>query len=169
MSSADRPSDREQHEPVHDAGRDSEPPVQHRVETLRYRRAPRLPVFLILGGALGAVAGMILGVLGPGNVMFTTGQVVGYMIAIFALLGLSVGAIVALVIDRVSVRRAQEVRAHVEEQPSRHPSAPSGTDETPELPEPGEPAEPADPSAAAEGDPAGDSGRVTEQRPDVRD
>ncbi|NKE08611.1 MULTISPECIES: hypothetical protein [Kocuria] len=87
---------------------------QQYTEVMSYRRAPKLPVFLILGGALGAVVGMLVGVLGSGNAMFTTGQVVGYMIAIFTLLGFSVGAVVALILDRVSLKRAQEVQTRVE-------------------------------------------------------
>lgn len=87
------------------------------VETLSYRRAPKLPVFLVLGGALGAIVGMFVGVLGSGNAMFTTGQVVGYMIAIFTLLGFSVGAVVALVLERRSLKASQEIQATRDEHP----------------------------------------------------
>lgn len=113
MVSARRPTDPDpqQPSPQYRHGGQQE---QH-TEVMTYRRAPKLPVFLILGGALGAVLGMLVGVLGSGNAMFTTGQVVGYMMAIFTLLGFSVGAVVALVLDRVSLKRAQEVETRVEE------------------------------------------------------
>lgn len=102
---------------------DASLPREH-TETVLYRRAPKLPVFLILGGALGAITGMFVGVFGAGNAMFTTGQVIGYMIAIFALLGFSVGAVVALIFDRFSLRRAQKLQAQVEE----HKKAPNVRD-----------------------------------------
>lgn len=95
-------------------------------ETVLYRRAPKLSVFLILGGLLGAVLGMFVGVVGPGNVMFTTGQVVGYMIVIFTILGISAGAVVALVIDRISLGRAREIDARVETHPDERPTKSPG-------------------------------------------
>lgn len=88
------------------------------VATMSYRRAPKLPVFLVLGGALGAVVGMFVGVLGSGNAMFTSGQVVGYMMAIFALLGFAAGAVVALLLDRRSLKKAHDVEVEVEDRPA---------------------------------------------------
>lgn len=109
-----------QHEPVEQQ--------ESSTEVMTYRRAPKLPVFLILGGAVGAIVGMLVGVLGSGNAMFTTGQVVGYMIAIFTLLGFSVGAVVALILDRSSIKRAQDVETRVERQASeRAARMPEGT------------------------------------------
>ncbi|MDO4253840.1 MAG: hypothetical protein Q4C81_01645 [Kocuria sp.] len=93
-----------------------------RTETLMYRRAPKVPVFLTLGATLGAVVGLFAGVVGAGNPMFTTGQVVGYMIAIFALVGFSVGAIVALLLDRMSLARSQQLQARVEQHRGTHTS-----------------------------------------------
>ncbi|WP_144791141.1 hypothetical protein [Kocuria palustris] len=87
--------------------------------TLTYRRAPKAPVFLVLGAVLGLLVGIVAGVLGSGNVSFTTGQVVGYMATIFALLGLALGAIAYVIADRVSVRRAREVQAYAESSPGR--------------------------------------------------
>ncbi|MDO5618583.1 hypothetical protein [Kocuria sp.] len=110
----------------------------HRSETVTYRRAPKLPVFLILGGALGAVLGLFVGVFGAGNAMFTTGQVVGYMIAIFTLLGFSVGAVVALILDRMSLKRAQELDAQVQIHSTAHratePEQDRGGDPDPQAP-----------------------------------
>lgn len=85
---------------------------------LRRRRAPKLAPFLILGTAVGVIAGIVIGVVGSGNVQFTTGQVIGFMMALFGLLGLGLGAIAALIADRISIRRAQDVPARAES--SRH-------------------------------------------------
>lgn len=82
-----------------------------RTTTLTLRRAPRVSVFLTVGGALGLLAGIVVGALGSGNVSFTAAQVIGYMATIFALLGLALGAFVFLLAERRSVRRAQEVQA----------------------------------------------------------
>lgn len=95
------------------------PALSERSTTMIYRRAPRISVFLILGGVVGAVVGIVAGVLGSGNVQFTSGQVIGFMLAIGALAGLALGAVAAIVADRLSVRRAHEVQAQAES--SRRP------------------------------------------------
>ena len=65
---------------------------QEQLTTLSLRRAPRVSVFLSTGAAIGLIAGIVIGVLGSGNVEFTTTQVIGYMAVIFALLGMALGA-----------------------------------------------------------------------------
>ncbi|WP_431790067.1 hypothetical protein [Kocuria palustris] len=87
---------------------------QEQLTTLSLRRAPRVSVFLSTGAAIGLIAGIVIGVLGSGNVEFTTTQVIGYMAVIFALLGVALGAVAYVVADRISVRRAREVQAHLE-------------------------------------------------------
>lgn len=87
---------------------------QEQLTTLSLRRAPRVSVFLGTGAAIGLIAGIVIGVLGSGNVEFTTTQVIGYMAVIFALLGMALGAVAYVVADRISVRRAREVQAHLE-------------------------------------------------------
>ena len=59
--------------------------------------------------AMSAIAGIIIGVLGSGNVEFTTTQVIGYMAVIFALLGMALGAVAYVVADRISVLVAGRV------------------------------------------------------------
>ena len=96
--------------------RGSTAPVEHQEQltTLSLRRAPRVSVFLGTGAAIGLIAGIVIGVLGSGNVEFTTTQVIGYMAVIFALLGMALGAVAYVVADRISVRRAREVQARLE-------------------------------------------------------
>lgn len=87
---------------------------QEQLTTLSLRRVPRVSVFLSTGASIGLIAGIVIGVLGSGNVEFTTAQVIGYMAVIFALLGMALGAVAYVVADRISVRRAREVQAHLE-------------------------------------------------------
>ncbi|GAA1467315.1 potassium transporter Trk [Microbacterium thalassium] len=97
--------------------RPSTPPANTRVETVRVRRAPKISVFLLSGAALGIIAAMILTFAfgGTGDVSPNTGleyspsQVFGFLALIGIAVGLVVGGAVALVLDRISLRRAREV------------------------------------------------------------
>ncbi len=97
--------------------RPSTPPANTRVETVRVRRAPKISVFLLSGAALGIIAAMILTFAfgGTDDVSPNTGleyspsQVFGFLALIGIAVGLVVGGAVALVLDRISLRRAREV------------------------------------------------------------
>ena len=84
-----------------------------KTEQVTVRRAPKVPVFMILGGALGAIATLILTSLYP--VDPTVGFAASF--AYFCLFGIPagvvLGALVALIIDRVSIRRARSVSVEV--------------------------------------------------------
>lgn len=73
------------------------------------RRAPRIGVFLIFGAMLGAIVTLIL------TSLFEPDPAVGFLatFAYFCLYGipagLALGGLVALVLDRVSTRRARTV------------------------------------------------------------
>jgi hypothetical protein len=77
------------------------------------RRAPKVARFLILGGALGALGTLIA------TTQFEADPSVGYpaLFGYFALYGVpagvAVGALVALVFDRISIRRAKSATAEV--------------------------------------------------------
>ena len=84
-----------------------------KTEQVTVRRAPKVPVFMILGGALGAIATLVLTSLYP--VDPTVGFAASF--AYFCLFGIPagvvLGALVALIIDRVSIRRARSVSVEV--------------------------------------------------------
>ncbi|WP_194397104.1 YtxH domain-containing protein [Microbacterium atlanticum] len=90
---------------------------QDRVETLRVRRAPKISVFLIAGAALGVFVAMILTFAfdGTSQVSPNTGveyaqtQVFGFLALICAPIGIAIGALVALLLDRRSRRHTREV------------------------------------------------------------
>lgn len=94
------------------------PSAEHRIETAYVRRSPRYTVFLVGGAALGILAALVLtfGFGGTENVSASTGvsysttQVFGF-VCLFAIpVGVAVGAVVALILDRSLARRTREVR-----------------------------------------------------------
>lgn len=102
------------------------------------RRAPKYVPFLVAGGVLGVIVAAITSYAEPAPQNYTQGSVFGYFLVLFAAGGVLLGGLVALVLDRVSLRRSQ--RATVEE--------------VEEVEEPA--ARPA--ATPAEGDPAHDTG-----------
>jgi hypothetical protein len=75
----------------------------------RLRRAPRLPVFLVLGAVLGVIAALVLTLVGHIDPQVGFGATLGYFTLWCIPLGLLVGSLVAIVIDQVSRRRARLV------------------------------------------------------------
>ena len=94
----------------------AEHPDDH-LETVRVRRAPKFSVFLIVGAALGIVVALILTFAFDGSssqspntgLVYTDGQVFGFLVLICVTAGVAIGAVVALVFDRVLRRRSREV------------------------------------------------------------
>jgi hypothetical protein len=94
------------------------PSVSDEIETVRVRRAPKYGVFLILGGALGLIAAMILTLSFSGTAEaspntgteYSSMQVFGFVLLICVPVGIAFGAVVALVLDRTVGRRTHEVR-----------------------------------------------------------
>lgn len=102
--------------------------IEDHIESVRVRRAPKYAVFLALGAALGLVVAMILTFVfnGTGDVSPNTGlvytqtQVFGFLALACITVGVVVGAVVALILDRVLARRARDVtvdreRIHIED------------------------------------------------------
>lgn len=91
----------------------SEPVDPHAVEIARdtatVRRAPRYSRFIMLGGLVGVVVALILTVAFPENDEFDQGQIFGFLLLACATVGVALGAVVALVIDRATARRAASV------------------------------------------------------------
>ncbi|MGY2744904.1 hypothetical protein [Arthrobacter sp. UYCu723] len=85
------------------------------------RRAPKYVPFLILGGLLGVAVAAILAYGLPGNDSYDPGAVFGFFLVLFAAGGAVLGAVAALLLDRLSVRRAE--RAVVEAVPDSVPDS----------------------------------------------
>jgi hypothetical protein len=85
------------------------------------RRAPKYVPFLILGGLVGVVAAAIIAYALPGDASYDSGSVFGFFMVLCAAGGVILGAVAALVLDRISVRRTE--RAVVESVPDSAPDA----------------------------------------------
>ena len=79
----------------------------HSETEVTIRRAPKVGVFLILGGAVGAVVTLVLTMLQPDDAKVGYAALLGYFLLFGIPAGVTVGALVALVLDRVSRRRAK--------------------------------------------------------------
>ncbi|MDP9884878.1 hypothetical protein J2W21_002396 [Sinomonas atrocyanea] len=99
------------------------------------RRAPKYVPFLVAGGLLGVIAAAVTSFAEPAPQNYTQGSVFGYFMVLFAAGGVLLGGLVALVLDRVSLRRSERATVEEVEEPAAPASAP-----------------------AAEGDPAHDGG-----------
>ncbi len=94
-----------------------ETPAERREVTVR--RAPKYVPFLVVGALLGAVAAAVVAYGVPGDTTFDPGAVFGFFLVMFAAAGAILGAGLALVLDRRSVKRQQ--RAVVEAVPDSEP------------------------------------------------
>ena len=76
---------------------------------VRIRRAPKLGVFLLVGAAIGALVTLVLTSLFPADPNIGFAASFGYFLLFGAPAGAALGALVGLVIDRISVARARTV------------------------------------------------------------
>jgi len=91
------------------------------------RRAPKYVPFLILGGLVGVGVAAVLAYTLPGDASYDSSSVFGFFMVLCAAGGVILGAVAALVLDRISVRRAQ--RAVVESVPDSAPDEPEADGE----------------------------------------
>ncbi len=83
----------------------------------RIRRAPRIGRFLFLGAAVGVIGTLILTSLYPADPNIGFPALFGYFALYGVPIGVALGAMLALVLDRLSVRRTRTVtveREHIE-------------------------------------------------------
>ncbi len=94
-----------------------ETPAERREVTVR--RAPKYVPFLILGALVGAAVAAAVAYGLPGDESFDRGSVFGFFLVMFGAGGAVLGAVVALLLDRRSVKRQK--RAIVEAVPDSEP------------------------------------------------
>ncbi|MBP2215445.1 hypothetical protein [Arthrobacter sp. CAN_C5] len=75
------------------------------------RRAPRFAPFMGLGVLVGVIIAAIVAYAGPGDPTLTRESIFGFFIMVFAIPGLLLGALLVLVLDRISVRRSRRTVA----------------------------------------------------------
>ncbi|MFC6356037.1 hypothetical protein [Luethyella okanaganae] len=68
--------------------------------TVIVRRAPRYFRFMLVGGVVGAIVALILTVEFPENSQYDRGQVFGFLLLLCATVGVALGSLIALWIDR---------------------------------------------------------------------
>ncbi|UVJ39068.1 hypothetical protein [Arthrobacter sp. CJ23] len=71
------------------------------------RRAPKFVPFMALGAVVGIIIAAFVAYGLPGDPSFDAGAVFGFFLVAFAAGGVLLGALSALILDRLSVRRAQ--------------------------------------------------------------
>jgi hypothetical protein len=84
--------------------------AKNKTQELSIRRAPKYLTFIILGGVAGIIAGFILNAVSEQS---TGAPILGYLIVFCSGLGVGLGVIVALVLDRVLRRKSKVVKAEV--------------------------------------------------------
>ncbi|MET1021472.1 MAG: hypothetical protein ABWX69_04655 [Arthrobacter sp.] len=97
------------------------PGEQHVPEqrTVTVRRAPKYVPFLVLGGLLGFAVAAFLAYGVPGDESYDASTVFGFFLILCGAGGVILGGIVALALDRLSIRRSK--RAIVESVPDSVP------------------------------------------------
>ncbi|NYE95632.1 hypothetical protein FHU41_001882 [Psychromicrobium silvestre] len=82
------------------------------------RSAPKYVPFLIAGGVLGIIGAGIFALL-PEDNQYDKGTIFGFFVVLFALVGVGLGGILALILDLVGRRRAQRgIAEETSEQPT---------------------------------------------------
>jgi hypothetical protein len=89
------------------------------------RRAPKYVPFLILGGLVGMVAAAAVAFGLEGNESYDPNSIFGFFLILFGAGGIILGTVAALLLDRLSVRRAEH--AVVEAVPENGPENTPGT------------------------------------------
>jgi hypothetical protein len=91
--------------------------VDEHVETARVHKSPRIGVFLLVGAVLGVIAALILTFAFQGSadqsantgLIYTTGQVFGFLLLVCLAVGVALGGVVAIILDRTLTRRGHDV------------------------------------------------------------
>lgn len=91
--------------------------VDDHIETVRVRRAPKFSVFLLVGAAVGLVLALILTFTFNGStevspntgLVYSQGQVFGFLLLVCVPVCLAIAAVVALAFDRRSRRHTRQV------------------------------------------------------------
>ena len=78
------------------------------------RRAPKIPAFMVVGGLVGLLATLVITPLFPADPQVGLPALVGYFSLYGITAGVVVGAVVAIVLDRLSQKRARLVEAEHE-------------------------------------------------------
>lgn len=79
--------------------------------TVTVRRSPRYGRFMIVGGGIFAIVAFILTYAFPQEADYDPAQVFGFLLILGVTVGVTLGGLLALVLDRATARRARTVIA----------------------------------------------------------
>lgn len=79
-------------------------------ETVRIRKTPRFLPFLLTGGILGIIAALVVGLTIPEE-QKTGEPIVTLLVAFFAGIGMSLGIVLTIILDRIGIARAKTLEA----------------------------------------------------------
>lgn len=147
---------------------------------VQIRRAPKYSAFIIVGGGIGAIITFILTAIFPVDPLVGFGALFGYFALYGVTAGVLVGALLALLLDRIGLRRSRpatvvtapsddsEPTVYVTDEPAAESPAAESPDVEPAAAAaaPAEPAEPVEPvEAPARETPASPADGSPEPRP----
>ena len=130
---------------------------------VQIRRAPKYSAFIIVGGGIGAIITFILTAIFPVDPLVGFGALFGYFALYGVTAGVLVGALLALLLDRIGLRRSRPATVVTAPSDDSEPTV-YVTDEPAEE-SPVEAPAPADPVEAPETPPAPTDGSNPEPRP----
>jgi len=84
------------------------------VDQVTVRRAPKYPAFMIVGGGIGAIVTFILTALYPVDPLVGFGPTFAYFCLFGVPLGVVIGAVLAIILDRRSTKRSRTASVEVE-------------------------------------------------------
>lgn len=96
------------------AGDAAQPRTPAQPEQVSVRRAPKIPAFLVVGGALGFLGTLIATSLFPADEEVGFATLVAYFSVYGITIGVLLGAVVGIVLDRRSRKRARTLQAERE-------------------------------------------------------
>ncbi len=76
------------------------------VRRVRVRRAPRYQAFVGAGVAVGVLTGLVIGLSGPADAATGRGRLLAYLVIGLAMVGATVGGLVAVAFERTGRRRS---------------------------------------------------------------
>ena len=91
---------------------EASPEAEVEYSQVRVRRAPSVVSFMMLGLIIGLIAAFISVIVGPGDPSYSETSVFGVIAVIYGAVGVALGALVALWLDRRSLKKS--VKAQVE-------------------------------------------------------
>ena len=84
--------------------------AKKKIQDVSIRKAPKYLTFIILGGVVGVIVGFVLNAVSFQN---TGASILGYLVVFSAGLGVGLGVVVALILDRVYRSKSRVVKAEV--------------------------------------------------------